>query len=355
MKILDQYIGKQLISTILLTALALLSVDLFFYLMNEFKFIGKGNYNITQALIFIITMIPRKLYIMFPWSALLGTLLALGQLAKNSELIAMQVSSISTHRITWSVLKAALILTICVVIFGEIIAPVTELIAQQKKTQAMRTGQIIYTEHGLWVRNENKFIHIDTILSNDHLSNITSYRFNEDLSLFSVLHAKNAYSIPEGWKLETITGTKFLNGKTQIFKHSTRILPSLLDQEILKIANVKHLDRLSLRHLWKIIKNRLNNDLGIQTQQVAFWTKVYHPFSILMMVYIGTQFILIPLHSIPISFRIITGIITGFLLNMVNSIAAQLPLIFNLSPIFTIFLVLILFPIIGYIMMSKIR
>ena len=94
MKIINRYIGKQVIIMILVVAVALLGVDLFFYLVNELKFVGRGNYQLSTAFAFIALTIPRKIYIMFPWSALLGTLLALGQLAKSSELVVMRASAV---------------------------------------------------------------------------------------------------------------------------------------------------------------------------------------------------------------------------------------------------------------------
>ena len=79
MKILDRYIGTQVLMTISLVTFALLGVDVFFYLVNELRTIGKGDYTFNVALLYVILTIPRKLYLIFPWATLLGSLVAFRQ------------------------------------------------------------------------------------------------------------------------------------------------------------------------------------------------------------------------------------------------------------------------------------
>ena len=57
MKILDKYIQKQLFSTIAVVSVCLLGLDLFFYFINEVRFIGKGDYNLSNALYYILLTI----------------------------------------------------------------------------------------------------------------------------------------------------------------------------------------------------------------------------------------------------------------------------------------------------------
>ena len=214
MRIINNYISKQIIIMVLLVALALLGVDLFFYLVNELKFVGTGNYNLATAFTFVALTIPRKLYIMFPWSALLGTLLALGQLAKASELVVMRAAAISVHKIAWAALRGVLLLTVIVFIFGEVVSPLFERMAQQKKIAALSLGQAMQTDHGIWLKNNNEFIHIRTILTNGDLQQLTKYNFNEKLELQDVIYADNASSINGGWLLKNIRGTKFTKDTT---------------------------------------------------------------------------------------------------------------------------------------------
>src|SRR5437016_4403641 len=93
--ILDKYLAKQIIGIILVTSLALLGIDLFFNLVNELKIVGKGSYHSGEMLSYLALTAPTRFYVMFPWSALIGTLIALSMMANHRELVVMRTSSIS--------------------------------------------------------------------------------------------------------------------------------------------------------------------------------------------------------------------------------------------------------------------
>ncbi len=79
---------------------------------------------------------------MFPWAALLGSLLALGSLGKYSELVAIRAATVSVPRIAWAALKAGILLTIMMFICGEVVSPYTEAWAKDKKTQGRESTTV---------------------------------------------------------------------------------------------------------------------------------------------------------------------------------------------------------------------
>lgn len=355
MEIINRYIGKQIIIMILIVAIALLGVDLFFYLVNELKFVGKGNYHLSTAFAFVALTIPRKLYIMFPWSALLGTLLALGQLAKASELVVMRAAAISIHRIAWATLRAVLFLTVFFFIFGEVVSPVFERMAQQKKVQALSLGQAIQTDNGIWVRNNNEFIHIGMALSSGILQRVTRYHFNEKLELQEVIYADTATPTTDGWLLKHIIGTAFAKENTKQIAQEELLLPTLLNREILDVSSVKHLERLSLRHLYRVIQQRVSNGLNVQNYEIAFWSKIFQPFSVLVMVYLVIPFVFGPLRSSSVGLRLLVGIIIGFTFHVINAISAQMPVVINLSPALALAIPSLVFCFGGVVTMFRVK
>lgn len=355
MKIIDKYISKQVIAMILIVAIALLGVDLFFYLVNELKLVGQGNYHLSTAFAFIALTIPRKLYVMFPWSALLGTLLALGQLSKASELVVMRTSAISIQRIALATLQGVLFLTVIVFIGGEIISPVFERIAQQKKIMAISVGQAIQTDYGIWIKNQREFIHINMVLADGTLQQITRYTFDDHLSLQEIIYANMAIQSTGGWLLKHVTGTRFTKSNTSLIKEEKLLVPNLLNKEILEVSSVKHLERLSLRHLHKVIKQRQKNGLNVQNYAIAFWTKIFQPFSVLVMVYLAIPFVFGPLRSSSVGLRLLVGIIIGFSFHVINSIASQMPVVINMPPMLALAIAPCLFGIGGMINMRFTR
>lgn len=336
MKILERYIIKNVIATTLIVMVALLGVDLFFYTVNEIRYIGKGLYTLDLMLLFLLLKIPTKLYTMFPWAVVLGTLLALGGMAKHSELVAMQVASISIKKIALVTIKGIFLLTIVMFFFGEYVSPKTENIAQSKKTEAISGGQTMQTEHGLWVRNENEFVHIDRIYSDNQLSDITRYSFDDKQNLKEVTHSKSAKFDGEKWLLNDVIGTKFSDNKTEQIKEDTLVLDNLLDNEILETSGVKYLDRLSIANLYGAIKMRKENELTAKDYEIAFWKKIFNPFLILILSFVVVPFVFGPLRSSSIGLKVLIGAIVGFSFHTLNTVFAPLIIVANLPAILAV-------------------
>jgi lipopolysaccharide export system permease protein len=355
MNIIDRYIGKQLALTILLMTFALLGIDLFFYLVNELRHVGKGDYTLTRALIFVALTIPRKIYLLFPWAALLGALLSLGNLAKYSELVAMRVATFSVMRIAAAALKTGLILTIIMFICGEVISPKTEKYAQRKKTLALSRGQAIQTQFGIWVRHGKEFINVGVVKQHDQLDNVTRYQFNDELQLEAVSHAGSAKKQTDTWLLENNEGTRFTAHGTEAFKTSEAQVPALLDTEILQASAVKHLERLTLTNLWRVIKSCIAQELNATEYQRAFWLKIMQPFTALVMIFLAVPFAFGPLRSASLGLKILVGILVGFSFHTLNSIFGPLTMVVGLSPMLAALIPTLAYFTLGYWMILRVK
>ena len=356
MKIIERYIAKQVTVTILLVTLALMALDFFFVLINELRFVGEGNYSLPQAFAVAGLFIPTKLYLMFPWAGLIGTLLGLGLLAKHSELIAMRTASISVYRVSWAVLQAAIVLTFIVVIIGEGIAPFTEKIAQMKKTTAVSSGQTVQTLHGTWIRKKHEFVHVAVVYANNELENITRYIFDDKRKLLEVSLAKKAKMLDDGrWELLNITGTKFTATGSEQIKHAKILLPGLLDVKILRDSKVKHLERLPFMGLVRAIKERRVNHLNTTSYELALWTKLLRPLSILVMILLAVPFVFGPLRQVHMGFKVLTGILLGFVFYLANAIFSPIAVVYQLPPVLAASFPLLGFSCFGIWLMRRVR
>lgn len=350
--ILDRYIARHVITMILMVTLALWGLDVFFGLVNELKVVGRGSYTLSSAFFFLLLTSPTRLYAMFPWAALIGTLISMGMLANHRELVVMRTATLSVARISWAVIKAALWITFFLVLFGEGLAPLGEKIAQAKKTLALSGGQSIQTGQGMWVRNGPEFIHIKTILADGRLMGVTRYHFDENRKLQEVIIAKTAEKKEDGWHLENIEGTRFLENKTETIPKSSLIVPDLIDNQLLETAAVKHPERLSLPLLWHTIQERSKNELNAQAYELAFWNKVFQPILIVLMVFLAVPFVFGPLRSASMGLRILVGIFVAYLFHTLNGLFAPLALVYQMPPFFAVLSPFLVFGIIGTILLK---
>ncbi|KAG1660432.1 Lipopolysaccharide export system permease protein LptG [Nymphon striatum] len=167
--ILDRYLWSSTIQGILIAWLALVILDTFFAFINE---AGKTNalYTTLQAIIYLIYTLPSSFYEFFPTSVLIGALLGLGNLAANSEFIAMRAAGVSIRNIVFSVTKLGALLAIGIFIVGEWLVPVSDLHARNFKAQLKNKNIVLVDDSGLWVKEKQSIIKIGKVLSNKHNS-----------------------------------------------------------------------------------------------------------------------------------------------------------------------------------------
>ena len=138
MKLINRYLAQEIISSIMLIMLALLAMFSFFDLIQELESLGKGNYGISKVLLFVLLSAPGHVYEVVPVAVLVGTMYALGQFSRYSELIILRVSGVSIRKIAFSLLRVGLLFAIITFVVGEFITPLSE-----KSTQALQ-GRLLW-------------------------------------------------------------------------------------------------------------------------------------------------------------------------------------------------------------------
>ena len=97
MRLIDRYIGIHILSGTALALAVLLSVFSFIDFIDDLDAVGRGTYTVTSAMMHSLLTMPGRAFALFPPAALIGTLLGLGTLAINRELVIMRAAGISVH------------------------------------------------------------------------------------------------------------------------------------------------------------------------------------------------------------------------------------------------------------------
>ncbi|MDF5657907.1 LptF/LptG family permease, partial [Vibrio parahaemolyticus] len=94
-KLLDLYIGRTIISTTALVLATFVGLSGIIKYVEQLRKVGRGVYDLTHALYFVLLSVPRDIEMFFPMAALLGALIGLGMLASSSELVVMHAAGFS--------------------------------------------------------------------------------------------------------------------------------------------------------------------------------------------------------------------------------------------------------------------
>lgn len=334
MPILDIYLGRFIITSCMLVIVILLSLFSFVDFVNELDNIGKGEYKILGAVQYILFMIPRHMYELIPVTALLGTTLGLGLLASYSEITALRAAGVSNWRFVKAIGVSGAVLIVLSLSLGEIIAPLSEQAAVQNRSHAISSGKALASQAGVWTRDGTNYIKVEKVLSQDQLSGVHIYELFEN-KINSLIHAKFAiYSERNNWVLQNGEKTVFGNNGVKLIPFTSMLWSSELIPEFFSSVSVNP-DRLSFTEIYQFA--HFLNDNGLEANQywLNFWKKIYHPVLILLMMMIAIPFVLGPMRSVGLGYRILVAAFIGIGFYIFDQLITHLGLVFDFNPFAT--------------------
>jgi lipopolysaccharide export system permease protein len=353
-KILDWYLWKATLQGLIVAWLALVMLDVFFAFINELESTN-DQYTSYKAVIYLIYTLPARFYEFFPTATLIGSLLGLGNLAANSEFIAMRAAGFSIKNIIFSVLKLGVVLTVFAFLVGEWVVPASDLQARNYLATLKNKNVYLVDEAGLWVKQKDSMIHIGKVWSEDKLSDVTVYRMKTDRSgLEQIIRVKSALASANGWQLDNVKTTTFENKKVNIEVVKQINNAILLDAEILKIAAMKP-EQLSGSALRKIIKHQQENALKSDKYELAYWKRFSVPISTLVMLILAMPFLFGSQRGGGAGQRVFIGIVVGIVFFLLNRVLNELGIVYGIKPFISAFLPLFIFLLLSVFVLQRIH
>lgn len=353
MRIINRYIGLSLMRSILLVLFVFIGLESFILLATQLSELGKGNYNVWQAILYVLLILPQQTYQLFSMAGLLGMLFGLSVLANNSELIILRAAGMSPHNIMYAAMRTAFIIVIFITILGEFVAPSARYLAEKRKVTATSAGHVLKTKQGLWLRQKHSFYYIKNIYSAHHIAEINRYVFNQNQQLQNISYGQEANYANDIWHVTNIKQTVFNpNGVTNIS------IPQenwnlALDPSLLVITQISS-EEMSLYQLWRFIDYQNMSHLNSNLYQINFWQRVLQPIASLVMMFLAIPFIFGPLRTVTTSLRLVMGISTGFVFYLLNQLFPPMSQVLNFPPYLAVLLPIVLFATTGYLLLQRI-
>ena len=353
MRRLDRYIVSSVAAAMLLVMAIVLSLDFLFAFIAEMDDL-KNNYQSIDALLFLLTTLPRRIYDYLPLGAFMGCLVGLGTMAKNSELVVMQAAGVSRGRIVFAAMKPAFLVVLVGLLLGELVAPYTEKIAQSQKAVSQGAESSVASHKGLWHREGRVFMHFNAVEPNGVLHGVMLQFYGEDKKLRRSQFASRALFQRGRWQLENVLETRFDGGRTYVDKHTvlpwkTELTPSLLSVLIVKP------DNLSITGLFSYADYLEQQELSSSEYMMSFWKKLLQPISTLVLVLVAISFVFGPLRSVTMGFRVFSGVVVGLLFKYAQDLLGPSSLVFGFNPLYATLVPIIICLVIGGILLRRSR
>lgn len=393
MRTLRRYLGREIANATLFVLAALVGIFSLFDLINELGDLGRSAYRFGAAVLHVLLLVPGHAYDLMPIAALIGTIYALSKLASNSEFTIMRVSGMSTRRLVDAVFWVGIGFAVLTYVFGEVVAPPAEELAQRLKAHAVGAPTFSGSRSGIWVRDvvpgapldqRMRFVNVQRVRNDGEVDGWRIFSFDRSLRLRSITTAvRGQYLRGQGWMLTGVVETRYpavtalgpvgtapstgiarpagvvadaasaiftastatarfsttaastttpIPAQTRILQTPARLWKSDLTPEIFGVLLVEP-ENLSGYSLYRYIQHLDENHQRTERYTLALWQKVFYPPVVIVMMALALPFAYLHVRAGTVSLKIFAGIMIGVVFYAINKIFSNLGLINTWPPV----------------------
>lgn len=354
MRLLDRYVGKTVLAAIALVTTMLAALQLFILFVNELDDLGKADYGVVQAMLYVFLQMPYQVYLFFPLASLLGCLVGLGVMANHRELVIMRAAGMSLSQITFAVLKVAMSVIIFVTLVGETLIPRLAHYANEQRSQALNSGQTLRTAHGVWLRYQNDFISIGTILLPNTLMQVTQFCFDENHRLRLARKIAKIEYLNNHWQAYDIAETVLSESSISTKTITSMPWDVLVKPTVLRV-NKNEPDEMTLRELRQFLRAEKRSHQQAPSYQLAYFQRLVQPLTTAVMMILAIPCIFGPLRSSTMGSKLLTGATIGFGFHIINRFFGPLSQVFQLPALVAALGPTCIFALLGVYLMRRVN
>lgn len=323
MGILSRYIAQTWLRLLMLCLSGFIGIYLVIDLIEKIpRFLRAGGAAV-DILQYFIWKVPEMLSRTATFSILMATLLTLGVLSRDSEIIAMRSCGISLLKISLPMLTLGFIASILLLINSELVLPYsyarTELIDRVKIKK--NSDHATFKRNNIWFRSKDMILQARLFEPKTKtLSGVVIWNVDDSMNPVSRIDADTAVYREGRWVLNSTTLRNFQT-VAGYMPQATQSMPLDLS---LKVEDLQVLDKdadnMSIRTLREYAENLKRGGYQAYRYLTLMHTKIATPFAALIMVLLGIPFALRSSRSGGIAMGIGASIGIGFAYFVVNAV-----------------------------------
>lgn len=319
MKIIDRYLLTLIVKSSLFSLFAIGLVFTVFKFLEELNELDDKLYPISSVLNYIWFSSPSIFNSFIVLSLLLGVVLTLGSLNSNKELQIFLTGTISYNRIARKVIAFSVFFSFLLIIFFEIISPISYQFAENYKNDALGNA-VNSSKKDFWFQEGNKFINIRNF---EHKT--------PDIKLFVVEGSTNLLTFSKGKIIENansefVTGNikeKHLSFDNQLIKiinaEPSRGLKLNFDKRMTSFSE-QNPNYLSVAELIRFIFHSKAPESQKKNYIIEIILRLLRPFTLMAMILITIPFVFNFNRASSIGNRIFVSILVGVMTHLLSKI-----------------------------------
>lgn len=389
--LISRWLAGELFRAVSVTLIFLLGLFLFFAVVEELDRIQRGSVSLQDVLLLEFLGIPARLYDLLPIAILVGSILALANLAARHEITILRSAGLSGFALLGRLSLAGLPFVVAGILISELLVPVTELRSGAVRLEQGETSRGAVLRSGHWLREQTqgqvRILNFEELAGDGTGRGVAVYLFGAQ-GLEAILQAERGRLQSGELVLEagtqiivartepTLARSELLNprrtansggaanfdgpenaggavnsgGLENAGSHAsseligatsdpfetpyarsrfdTLSLPTALSAERV-LARAITPERMSLFNLVDYVRYLSDNRLTADRQVVAIWRKLIYPFTLLVMIAIAAPVALMQTRRGGVSGKVFIGVLLGVGFHMLSQTSLNLGLLYQ--------------------------
>ena len=197
MKILRNFLYKEITLAVAFVTLGFLALFFFFDFVDELRWVGRSGesgYQVSHALAYVALAIPNHLYELLPITVLIGGVLVMARFAQTSEFTILRTSGLGPGLALKLLVGLGAMFIAFTFVVGDYITPLADRTAQLLKARNMR--QISIGQTGAWLKEKQEksayAVNISAMSADGQMRGVRLFEFDAKGTVMSLTTAKRA-------------------------------------------------------------------------------------------------------------------------------------------------------------------
>jgi len=315
MSILSRYVLREFIRCFFLCLLAFITIYLivdFFERMDKFI---RYQASIGAVAQYFLCKLPLIIYQVGPIAMVIGALLAIGLLARNSEIVAMMAGGVSLYQVVAPIIVAAVVCSAGTWILSEYIMPYTnrKLVYINQVKIKKETVKRMLVKNNIMYRSGNAIYSIRLFDPRSQvISGVTFLYFTPDFQLVQRIDAMDGAWDGRGWVFRGVTERRFGPGGEVEVSGAEEKAISIPEGPASFLEVERETEEMSYAELRQYIQKIRDEGYDPTPYLVDLHAKIAFPVLNFLTVFIGIGFALRTARGGGIAAGIALSIVAGF-------------------------------------------
>ena len=317
MRIVHRYLLREFARIFMLAVAAFVLIYLvadFLEKVDDFMEVGIPW---THAALFFVYSIPTIIFYITPVSVLVGVLVSVGLLARNSEIVALKAGGYSLANLSLPLFGASLVISLGLFTMSEVIMPFYRLPGQRhlvRRDRGPASGGRPVPGKASWFRTNDGIFHIGRYdVRGGSIEGVSIYRFAENFILRERIEAAGAERSGNDWELrDGIVKTFTPRGEVAVksFKARPEAVPEIPD-DLSEVERAS--EELTIAALRRYIQRMEQGGYDTLRYRVDLQLKFAFPFICTIMALIGLPIAFWKEKGGGIALGVAAGVLLSFL------------------------------------------